>query len=259
MRRKRDIWVLTLIGALAGFFAIRAFASNHPELNVGNLLSAQPIEQFFGGKSLQIIEQHLKEKDLLEQAKSDLLKEIHSLEAIINKYEEIAAKKISQGEEIREQLRASRLLAGMIDVQGAGVEIILNDRKRDSILNKDPSFLNYYIVHDSDLLGVVNELRAAGAEAIAINGTRIMGTSRISCGGPTINVGKEQRFAPPFFVHAIGDPDVLVSYFYRDESIYHTLMFWGLEISVKKKDQIEIPRYMGDITFRYAKPMEEGE
>ena len=43
--------------------------------------------------------------------------------------------------------------------------------------------MGYYIVHDSDLLEVVNELRAAGAEAVAINGVRIIGSSRISCGG----------------------------------------------------------------------------
>ena len=42
--------------------------------------------------------------------------------------------------------------------------------ERDSILDSDPDMLGYYIVHDSDLLEVVNELRAAGAEAIAING-----------------------------------------------------------------------------------------
>jgi uncharacterized protein YlxW (UPF0749 family) len=81
--------------------------------------------------------------------------------------------------------------------------------KRDSFLNINLYMMNYFIVHDSDMLHVINELRGAGAEAIAINGTRIMATSRISCGGPTINVGKSERFTPPFVIHAIGDPDAL--------------------------------------------------
>jgi uncharacterized protein YlxW (UPF0749 family) len=119
--------------------------------------------------------------------------------------------------------------------------------------------LGYYIVHDSDLLEVVNELRAAGAEAIAINGVRIIETSRISCGGPTINVGKEQRFVPPFVIHAVGDPEALTSYFQREDSIYQTLMYWGLRFEIKKKDLIQIPRYIGDLEYKYAKPIEEGE
>ena len=45
-----------------------------------------------------------------------------------------------------------------------------------------------YIIHDDDLLRVINELRAAGAEAIAINGERIVAMSEIRCAGPTLSV-----------------------------------------------------------------------
>ena len=144
-------------------------------------------------------------------------------------------------------------------MKGPGIEIILNDRKRDSFLDYDPYMLNYFIVHDSDMLHVINELRGAGAEAIAINGTRIMATSRISCGGPTINVGKSERFAPPFIIHAIGNPDELMAAFQREDSIYHSLIAWGLEFHIRKLDSIEIPRYMGDVDFTYAKSMQEDE
>ena len=81
-----------------------------------------------------------------------------------------------------------RVLAGLTDIHGPGVEIVLNDRKKDNIMPDEMFSITDFIVHDSDLLEVVNELKAAGAEAIGINGVRILGNSRISCGGPTINV-----------------------------------------------------------------------
>lgn len=259
MKIKKDLWVITLIGILAGFAVIRVFDAQHPELGLSNMLSSQSVDQYFEGKSLAKIEQYVKEMKTLEKNRDMLLEEIRALETVISEHEEIAAERTYKGEQIREELQGSRLMAGMLDIEGPGVEIILDDRKKDTILNSDPGMLGYYIVHDSDLLEVVNELRAAGAEAVAINGVRITGSSRISCGGPTINVGKEQRFAPPFVIHGIGDPEALASYFQREDSIYRTLMFWGLKFDIKKKDLIQITRYIGDVDYKYAKPIEEGE
>jgi len=259
MRVRKDIWILTLVGMLAGFLTIRAFNIQYSGLSLSSMLSFEKIRQYIEPERLQKIESYLKEKELPEKEQKALMEKVRLLEGVISSYEKEAAEKSYYGEEIQESLEKSRILAGMIDLEGPGIEIVLNDRKREDIFTKDPRFLNYYIVHDSDLLNVINELRAAGAEAIAINGVRILSTSRISCGGPTINVGKEQRFAPPFVIHAIGDPDKLAAYFEQEDSIYHSLTFWGLEFSIKKKDRIEIPRYMGGDLFKYAKPIEEGE
>ena len=65
-----------------------------------------------------------------------------------------------------------------------------------------------YIIHDDDLLRVINELRAAGAEAIAINGERIVAMSEIRCAGPTLSVNNN-RSAPPYEIKAIGNPNNL--------------------------------------------------
>lgn len=259
MKIKKDIWILTFVGILAGFFAIRAFEAQNPQLGFSNMLSPYTLDRYFQDRSIASIEYYLNQTKALEESKALLLEEIRELEKIISEHEETAAAKLDRGEQIRQELQDSRMIAGMLDIEGPGVEIILDDRKRDTILDSDTDMIGYYIVHDSDLLEVVNELRAAGAEAVAINGVRITGSSRISCGGPTINVGKEQRFAPPFIIHAIGDPEVLTSYFQRDDSIYQTLMFWGLRFEIKQKDVIQIPRYIGDIEFRYAEPIREDE
>lgn len=259
MKNKKDIWVLTLIAMLLGFFVIRVLEAQNPQMGFSNMLSPQSLDQYFEGKSLAKIEGYIEEMKALERDKEALLGEVRGLEEVISKHEESAAARMEKGEEIRGDLQDSRMIAGILDIEGPGLEITLDDRKKDTILESDRDMIGFYIVHDSDLLEVVNELRAAGAEAVAINGVRIMGSSRISCGGPTINVGKEQRFAPPFIIHAIGDPEELSAYFQRNDSIYQTLIFWGLKFDIKKKDTIMIPRFIGDMDFKFAKPIEEGE
>ena len=189
----------------------------------------------------------------LENRKAELDEIIKDYENKLAQYEAGAEPKSSGVLQLQEEIQATRLTAGLLPVKGPGIEIVLNDRKRDSFLDSDPYIMNYFIVHDSDMLHVINELRGAGAEAIAINGTRIMATSRISCGGPTINVGKSERFTPPFVIHAIGNPDELMAAFQREDSIYHSLAAWGLEFHIRRMDSVEIPRYIGDIEFTYAK------
>ena len=76
------------------------------------------------------------------------------------------------------------LASGQTAVKGPGVIVTLDDSKK-MVKNDDP---NLYLIHDEDMLKVINELRAAGAEAISINGQRLTGNSEIRCAGPTISV-----------------------------------------------------------------------
>lgn len=246
MKNKNGIWVITLFCVFFSFFISTTLETPGVKMEVGGTTSIQKIAELLD-----------KKKDLLNN-KESLLDKARTYEAIIAEYEEQAAKSNSQGKIAVDEIKNARILAGLVDLHGPGIEITLDDRKRDTIFFNNPSFLSFYIVHDSDLLAIVNELKAAGAEAIAINDVRIIETSRISCGGPTISIGKEQRFAPPFTIHAIGEPEALMSYFTkRKDSIYNDLVFWGLEFNIKKVEDILIPRYIGDTKFYYAE--KEGE
>ena len=89
---------------------------------------------------IKTIEGYLEEKKSLEERKESLMENLRSLEEVISTYEKAAAEKSYDGEEIQEELTKSRILAGAIDVEGPGVEIVLNDRKRESILTKDPGY-----------------------------------------------------------------------------------------------------------------------
>lgn len=247
MRLRKDFLVISIMCALLSFFLIKAFNIQKYGYDIGTSTSINRIQELTA------------QLKTLESSKEQLLERLQNLESQISRYENMIAENIYMGEEVQKQLFEARVLAGLTDIHGPGVEIVLNDRKKDNIMPDEMFSITDFIVHDSDLLEVVNELKAAGAEAIGINGVRILGNSRISCGGPTINVGKDQRFAPPFIIHAIGDPDALAGYFQRSDSIYHILTFYGLEFSIKKLDNVNIPRYYGEVSFNYAKPVKEDE
>ncbi len=245
---KKAFVVVSIICVFLGFFTALAVQSDGPAIEMENIGSIKTVEKL------------LKQRDHYDEKKEELLGELKEKEKKLSQLERQVANWDNNPEDIEKQLLDLRMMSGLIDMQGPGIEITLNDRKKEDIIYSNPGLIENYIVHDSDLLNVVNELRAAGAEAISINDVRIIETSRISCGGPTINVGKDERFVPPFKIRAIGNPDELANFFKEEDSIYHILDAWGLEFTIKKSDDIYIPRYIyGDLDYKYANIVKEGE
>ena len=93
-------------------------------------------------------------------------------------------------------------------MQGPGIVIEIRDSMRSLPAGADP---NDVLVHYTDLQSVVNELWAAGAEAVAVNGERFTVRSSIRCIGTTVLVSG-RLMAPPFRIQAIGDPGRLAAY-----------------------------------------------
>ena len=151
---------------------------------------------------------------------------------------------------LEDQLNATRLAAGLVDVKGPGVIVTLDDSKRPRQPNEDP---NVFLLHDDDLLKVVNELRAAGAEAISVNGQRLIGTSEIRCAGPTVSINNTQT-APPVEIRAIGDPQTLESALKLRGGVIESLSFWGIQVQIKKQEGVLIPAYKGSLKFTFAQP-----
>ena len=117
---------------------------------------------------------------------------------------------------------------------------------------------NLYIIHDDDLLRVVNELRSAGAEAISLNGQRLIGSSEIRCVGPTVLVN-ERRLAAPFVISAIGNPQTLESSLKLRGGVIENFKFWGIKADVVQSDKVRIPAFQGKRTFEFAKMVTEEE
>jgi uncharacterized protein YlxW (UPF0749 family) len=146
-----------------------------------------------------------------------------------------------------------KILMGMAPVKGQGIIIKLSDNP-EAAKNAGPDAGPFLpgIVHDFDLLQVVNELRAAKAEAIAVNGIRITGFTPIRCVGPTIYINFEPKPAP-FIVEAIGNSAELKSAVSMPGGIIDNLKNQTLGVKVTETSDLNLPAADGVPTLRVAK------
>lgn len=145
-----------------------------------------------------------------------------------------------KSEKERAQLQDIQLKGGLTDVKGAGVEVRLNDAKVRPVENP-----NLLLIHDMDIVKVLNELKKAGAQAISVNGQRIIASSEQICAGPTIRVNGA-RYAVPFIIKAIGDPDTMYDGL-QNSGIMTLLLDAGIGITIDKSKDMTISKYSGPI------------
>lgn len=143
--------------------------------------------------------------------------------------------------------------AGAVALNGPGVIVTIDDSKRPAKPGENP---NLYLIHDDDILKVINELWAAGAEAISINEQRLIASSEIRCAGPTLSVNNT-RYSPPYDIRVIGSPQTLENALKMRGGVVETLQFWGIQVSIKQQENVNIPAYKGTFRFEYAKPVSE--
>lgn len=146
-------------------------------------------------------------------------------------------------ENLKQQLKALenvKLKAGLTDVKGSGIIIKLNDALVKK--NVDPK---WQVIHDSDVVGVLNELKSAGAQAISVNNERVIATSELVCAGPTILINKN-RYAVPFEIKAIGDTDIMYESITKCKSVYY-MMESNIRVEITKSKEIIIPKYSNNL------------
>jgi len=205
--------------------------------------------------SLQRTQELTTELKNLTDERETLKNEVVELRARLAEYENSASDVSSLTDAMKKELVRARMTAGLLEGTGPGIVITLNDSNLPQQPGEDP---NLFLIHDEDLLKVVNELFAAGAEAVSINGQRIVANSEIRCVGPTIIVNSV-RLAPPFIVQAIGDPDTLESSMKMRGGVIESLQVFGIQVNIKRQDNIDMPGYTGSVQFKYFKPVKAGE
>lgn len=234
MKLKGFHWGLILVGVIMGSmlsvqFRLTKDIQHTPPVRQAQTLAAQ-------------VNEARKERDELQQRVNDLRARLDR---------EAAGPRLDT---LKTELNRVRIEAGLVDVTGPGVEVTLNDSNIQVQPGQNP---NLYVLHDEDVLKIVNELKAAGAEAIAINGQRMLATSEIRCIGPTILTNKNQRLTPPFVIAAIGNPDTMINSLQMRGGVIEQLQFWGIQVGVKRAAQLRVPAYTGGIRFDYARPVDE--
>ena len=145
-------------------------------------------------------------------------------------------------------MKKNNTLLGLTHVVGQGIVIEIADGDNPILAIDNPSDL---LVHNDDLMSLVNELNNAGAEAIEINGQRIVNNSSITCEGNIIKVNGE-KIGSPFTIKAIGSQALLYGSITRSGSYLDLMKNRGVNVkSVSQKDKVHISKYNGTISYNY--------
>lgn len=148
--------------------------------------------------------------------------------------------------EIEQELKAINSLLGLTDLTGEGIVITVADNDNASIKDED---LSSELVHNTDIIEIVNELKNAQAEAISINGQRVLSTTAINCVGAVITVNGE-KLNSPFVISAIGNQERLNG-ITRPGSYIEIMQEDGILIKVEKSTEVKIPKYNKVLTAKY--------
>jgi uncharacterized protein YlxW (UPF0749 family) len=143
--------------------------------------------------------------------------------------------------------------AGLIPLTGTGIVLELEDSVEPPAPGSESAD---YLVGARDIRAVVEELWAAGAEAIAVNGERIVPTSAIIDVGPSILVNAAY-LAGPYQVTALG-PEDLYSRLSGSTGFVDLIRTraqgYGIGVAVAEPEAVDVPAFAGTVTLRYARP-----
>ena len=150
---------------------------------------------------------------------------------------------------LKEDLEKNKIFSGTQPVKGQGVVVTVDDGKGKV---KSGEQVNDLLVHDNDILRIINDLRAAGAEAISVNGQRIAGMSSISCAGYTVRINGA-TYARPFVIRAIGDSTKLSDRLIGVGGYGKELQEWGVRFKIQSRSNIQIAGYEEEPKFSFMK------
>ncbi len=149
-----------------------------------------------------------------------------------------------------QQLRSAQLLAGLTALRGPGIRVEL----ADSSLSDSPSGdINDLVIHSGDVQATVNALWRSGAEAMSINGQRLVGTSAVLCVGNTLLLNGTVH-SPPYVVSALGADR---NKFEADELMQRlkdAAKTFGVKLSIRSVNDVRVAAYDGSTAPKYARP-----
>lgn len=208
------------------------------------------VQRLGGVVSLQRTDDLTRRVEQLRQENEGLRDQIREHQTRITDFEKAIQSEDDSADILIDQLQRARLVAGLTDVQGPGVVVTIDvkdalDWGADAIV-QDIQF--------NDLLKIINELNAAGAEALSINNERIISTTEIRSAGNFIVINTN-RYNTPFEIKAIGNPQTLEASLRLLGGVTDELSLF-LDIKIRTEENIHIPRFAGQISSKFAQPVE---
>ncbi len=201
----------------------------------------------------------------LNETVADQKKKIADLQTNLARYQKAAADGDQTAQLLSADVQKANLLSGLVAVTGPGVVVTLRDSAKrppgaDELAPAEYNeLLKSYIIHDADIQALLNELKGAGAEAIAINDQRVTATTAVRCVGPTVLVNGTPT-GVPVKIKAIGDPDALVSGLTMAGGVQDAYRLTDPSMfSVDKAENLTLPAYAGPTPGRYMKVAPEAK
>lgn len=160
----------------------------------------------------------------------------------------------AEGSRLARTLATLESTTGAGAVQGPGMSVRLTDaapEETDTDVDPRTQAASEGRVSDRDLQTVVNEIWAAGAEAVAVNGQRLTALSAIRSAGEAILVDF-RPLSPPYDVQAIGPPAMRTRFVSGFGGSYlQVLRDYGIDYAVEDRDRLDLPASAG-VSLRYA-------
>lgn len=180
-------------------------------------------------------------------ARRTLEAQVADLTARLSIFERATAERRTTTEAMMRELEGLRIAAGLVPLTGPGVGVVVDAAKAPMVGHAPPA------VQYVDLVSIVNELWAAGAEAVAVSGVRITATTGYSEVGGTI-LADRQRLAPPYTIEAIGDSATLTGALQIRGGVIEGLRTLGLQITITPKSSVIVPAVQAAPVLRLGRP-----
>jgi uncharacterized protein YlxW (UPF0749 family) len=181
---------------------------------------------------------------------ADLTRQLTTVRAEVDQL----ARNAYEGSDFEPQLTRAASATGLRPVTGPAVTVTLDDAPATVAPNGiDPDLL---VVHQQDIQAVVNALWSGGAEAMTVQGQRVISTTGIKCVGNTV-VLHGVPYAPPYIVAAIGDPARLEAALATAMAVRIYKQYvaaYGLKYDQRTQTRVTFPAHEGSLDLQYATP-----
>ncbi len=227
MKETNLIWLqLAVLGLTVGILGITQLS---PQDNIAEALQSEsPVSQ------AQTI------SNLLE-SNAALAQEVHNLQGELSEYNQ--GVKSSNLETLVSEVNRFKAVNGLVEVWGPGVEVVVGAS-----------------IKEEEAQDIINELRNAGAEGLALNGQRLVASSVVIQSQDQAGLLADGlALNPPYVFQAIGDVQTIEVAVERKGGVVPLLRYAYREgtISVRRLNPMVLPIYQGRYVYRFARPAEE--
>jgi uncharacterized protein YlxW (UPF0749 family) len=222
MRRPANRLALTLVAMLLGFLVVVQLRSQSSERALAGL-SAQDLTLLIANVSTR---------------NEQLRAEVTSLEVQRSTLQSTVDRGDGSAGQVRSDLNRVRAWAGLVPVTGPGVRVAIEGSLPGEAVGE-----------------LLNELRNAGTEAMAVGGVRVV-TGFVLTGPQGAIEVDGVRLAEPIEIHAIGNPETLVGSLLRVAGpiAFLAARYPEVTVSVGAEQNLELPASERDLVPSLGRP-----